>query len=130
MMEVIQSDFERTISETNEAEKAAEQEHLAFMTESKSSEAEKVMARDQKQKLKDEADTNYDAASDTLTAESGKLASSLKELMELKATCVDTGMSYADRVAMREQEIASLKKALCILGAYAEYGPDGLADAC
>merc|ERR1719316_1414024 len=38
MMEVIQSDFERTISETKEAEEQAEQEHLAFMTESQKSE--------------------------------------------------------------------------------------------
>jgi len=39
-------------------------------------------------------------------------------------------MSYAERVARREDEIASLKKALCIFGAYSEYGPDGLADKC
>merc|ERR1719247_3225697 len=90
MMEVIQSDFERTISETKKAEAAAE---------------------------------------DEMSSQTKILVTSIKELMELKEACVDTGMSYTDRVAMREQEIASLKKALCILGAYAEYGPDGLADA-
>jgi len=65
-----------------------------------------------------------------LSSQTKILVTSIKELMELKPVCVDTGMSYADRVAMREQEIESLKKALCILGAYAEFGPDGLADAC
>merc|ERR1719272_2548274 len=130
MMEVIQSDFERTVSETRKAEAQAEDEHLAFMTESGKSLAEKTMASKEKTSLKDETDTNYNDAEDNMEAQSKILVGSIEELIELKATCVDTGMSYADRVAMREQEIASLKKALCILGAYAEYGPDGLADAC
>merc|ERR1719162_1761589 len=130
MMEVIQSDFERTISETKEAEAAAKQAHLKFLTETGMSLAEKTMAEKEKTSLKDETDNKFDDAEDDMTAQSKLLVSSIKELIELKAQCVDTGMSYADRVAMREQEIASLKKALCILGAYAEYGPDGLADAC
>jgi len=130
MMEVIQSDFERTISETQKAEAAAKKDHLEFMTETSKSLAEKNMASKEKTKLKDESDENIGDANESLTAQTKILTTSIKELIELKAACVDTGMSYADRVAMREQEIASLKKALCILGAYAQYGPDGLADAC
>jgi hypothetical protein len=130
MMEVIQSDFERTISETNKAEKAAEDDHNKFMTETSMSLAEKNMAKKEKTSLKDETDNNFNDASDSLDSQTKILVTSIKELLELKQACVDTGMSYADRVAMREQEIASLKKALCILGAYAEFGPDGLADAC
>ena len=34
---------------------------------------------------------------------------------ELHGACVDTGMSYAERTAQREQELEALKKALCIL---------------
>jgi len=130
MMEVIQSDFERTISETKQGEAAAKKEHLEFSTETGKSLAEKTMAQKEKQSIKDETDTNQNDAEESMTSRSKILVASIEELIELKATCVDTGMSYADRVAMREQEIASLKKALCILGAYAEYGPDGLADAC
>jgi len=130
MMEVIQSDFERTISETKKAEADAKREHLEFMTESKKSEAEKEVALNEKSRLLDEAVGRYNEADADMDAQSGLLSSSIKELLELKKACVDTGMSYADRVAMREQEIASLKKALCILGAYAEFGPDGLAGAC
>merc|ERR1719182_193065 len=130
MMEVIQSDFERTISETKQAEAESEQDHLAFMTESGKSKAEKDMAVKEKKRLDGETSTSFDDAEDSLSAQTKILVSQIQQLIELKAACVDTGMSYADRVAMREQEIASLKKALCILGAYAEYGPDGLADAC
>jgi len=54
----------------------------------------------------------------------------LKELQQLKPACIATGMSYADRVARRRDEIDALQNALCILEAYAEYGPDGAAKAC
>merc|ERR1719454_1424615 len=130
MMEVIQSDFERTIAETQKAEKQAEQDHLEFMTETGKSLAEKNVAKKEKTKLKDETDQNISDANEELDSQSAILASQIKQLIELKAACINTGMSYADRVAMREEEIAALKKALCILTAYAEYGPDGLADAC
>jgi hypothetical protein len=130
MLEVIESDFVRTIKETQKAEDQAEEDHLAFMTETGKSLAEKTMAKGQKTKLKDESSSNFEDTEDSLDAQSKILVTSIKELIELKAACVDTGMSYADRIAMREQEIASLKKALCIFGAYAEYGPDGLSDAC
>jgi hypothetical protein len=130
MLEVIQSDFERTITETQKAEKIAAKEHMDFMTESGMSLAEKTMATKEKTKLKDEADENFNDAEDELASQTKILVASIEELMELKKACVDTGMSYADRVAMREEEIAALKKALCILGAYAQYGPDGLSDAC
>merc|ERR1719316_423626 len=44
MLEVIASDFTRTIEETQASEKAAEKEHLQFMTESSMSLQEKKMA--------------------------------------------------------------------------------------
>merc|ERR1719301_193110 len=44
MLEVIQSDFERTITETKKAEAAAEQQFLEFMTETGKSLAEKTVA--------------------------------------------------------------------------------------
>jgi len=130
MMEVIESDFVRTIAETKKAEDSSEQEHLEFMTKSGMSLAEKKMATKEKTRLKDETDSNFNDAEASLGSQTIILTTSIQELMELKPTCIDTGMSYVDRVAMREQEIASLKKALCILGAYAEFGPDGLSDAC
>jgi chromosome segregation ATPase len=130
MLEVIASDFERTIKETGEAEKQAEQDHLEFMTESGKALAEAEVAQKEKTKLKNETDENLAAASEDLNAQMVILTTSIKELIELKATCIDTGMSYDERVARREEEIEALKKALCILNAYAAYGPDGLKDAC
>jgi len=45
------------------------------------------------------------------------LDDALKGVEELKPMCIDNGMSYADRVAKREEEIAALKKAMCQLDA-------------
>merc|ERR1740138_751501 len=45
------------------------------------------------------------------------LDKSVQELIELQPACVPKVESYEERVAKREQEIESLKKALCTLDA-------------
>merc|ERR1719436_1871148 len=130
MLDVMKSDFTRTITETEKAERQAQQDHLEFMTESGKSLAEKEESEKQKEDQKDDTVDKLGQADDNLQAQTGILTTSLKELLELKPTCVDTGMSYEERVALRENEIESLNKALCILERYAEYGPDGAAEGC
>merc|ERR1719375_1932742 len=57
---------------------------------------------------------------DSLVAEQSLLDKAIQELQELVPSCIETGMSYEDRVAKREQEIDSLKDALQVL---CEEGP-------
>merc|ERR1719281_356161 len=130
MLDVIKSDFIRTISETEKAEAQAEQDHLKFMTETGVSLAEKTMAEEQKTKQKDDAEAKLESADTDMGSETELLMTAIKELIELQPACVDTGMSYEERVARREQEIESLKKALCILESFAKYGPDGAGGEC
>jgi hypothetical protein len=130
MMEVLESDFQRTITETEKAEAEAEQEFLEFMTETGKSLAEKETAHTQKDKEKTTAVEELSTAEDDLVTNNEVLQTSIKELLELKKACIDTGMTYDERKAAREEEIEALKKALCILDNYAEYGPDGAADSC
>eukprot|EP00747_Dinoflagellata_sp_TGD_P153254 gnl/TRDRNA2_/TRDRNA2_177377_c6_seq33.p1 gnl/TRDRNA2_/TRDRNA2_177377_c6~~gnl/TRDRNA2_/TRDRNA2_177377_c6_seq33.p1 ORF type:complete len:174 (-),score=65.84 gnl/TRDRNA2_/TRDRNA2_177377_c6_seq33:130-594(-) len=130
MMDVIKSDFERTISTTEKAEKQAEDDHMKFMTETSVSLEEKKMAEEQKTKYKDDAEATLESATTDMDQQTELLVTNIKELIELQPACVDTGMSYEERVARREQEIDSLKKALCILSAFAEYGPEGAGDKC
>jgi uncharacterized coiled-coil DUF342 family protein len=130
MLEVIQSDFVRTIKETQKAESEAEEAYLELTTDTGKSLAQKEMAQGQTKKYHDSTEIKLEKDNESLTAQVTILKTSIKELLELQPACVDTGMSYADRVGKREQEIGSLKKALCILEAYASFGPDGLADAC
>jgi len=130
MLDVIKSDFTRTISATEQAEAGAAKDHLEFMTETGMSLAEKTMAEKEKKKYLDDTNEMLEKSDDRLSDESEILKTSLKELMELKPTCIDTGMSYEERVARREQEIEALKKADCILSSYAEFGPDGVGNEC
>jgi len=125
MLDVIKSDFERTISETEKEEAEAEKEHLEFMTKTGVSLAEKKMAQEQKTKYKDDAEEQLEDATESLNDNTEILSKAIAELLDLKPVCVDTGMSYEERVARRQDEIDALNKALCILKAYAEYGPDG-----
>jgi hypothetical protein len=125
MLDVIKSDFERTIKETNKAEKTNEKEYQNFMTESGKSLAEKNMAHEQKTKQKDNAIEEYESAEQDIESQTDILRIAIRELLELKPTCIDTGMSYEERVARREDEIESLKKALCTLNASEDFGPEG-----
>jgi chromosome segregation ATPase len=128
MLEVIESDFERTITETEKAEQQAQQEHLEFMTETGKSLAEKEVAESEKTKQKDDAESKLQDDKDSLVEQTDILKTSVEELIQLHGACVDTGMTWEERIAAREDEIEALKKALCILEAYEKYGPRGIGD--
>jgi hypothetical protein len=128
MMDVMKSDFMRTVAETEKAEMDAERAHMAFMTETGRSLAEKQTAASETLTYKDNAMSKLASADEDLQQRIALLQASLQELLDLKAVCIDTGMSYGERVANREEEIDALKKALCILDSYAKYGPGGAGD--
>jgi len=130
MLDVIKGDFKRTISETTKAEAQAVADFNEFMTETGKSLAEKNTAEGQATKLMGEAVQKLSDDDEALTSQTGLLTSAIKELIELQPACVNTGMTYQDRVANREQEIAALKQALCILGSYQQYGPTGVPTEC
>mmetsp|Transcript_18919 Transcript_18919/g.35300 ORF Transcript_18919/g.35300 Transcript_18919/m.35300 type:complete len:494 (+) Transcript_18919:2-1483(+) len=130
MMEVIKSDFQRTITETQNSEAIAEQEHYEFMTQTGASLKEKETAIDQFTLQFNDASDKYTAADTSLSSQMVILGTAVEELIQLKATCIDTGMSYDERVLRREDEIASLKQALCILNAYKDFAAGGQPDNC
>jgi len=118
MLEVIQSDFVRTIDTTKATEKQQAGDFLEFSTVTESSIAEKKSSISQYDgelvEQKNEIADNNENLSASLTA----LDHAVTELVELHAACVDTGMSYEERVARREDEISALKDAFGILDNY------------
>merc|ERR1712113_541768 len=80
MLDVIKSDFERTISETEKEEAEAEKEHLEFMTKTGISLAEKEMA--QEQKYKDDAEDQLEDATESLNDNTEILSKAIAELLD------------------------------------------------
>merc|ERR1719437_269994 len=97
MLEVMKSDFIRTITETQKAEVIAEQDHLEFMTESGKALAQKEEAFAQKGEQKQDVLIKYQDTESLHVAASDKLQGALRELLDLKPACVNTGMKYEDR---------------------------------
>jgi len=115
LLEVIKSDFERTIRNTKASEKEAAADFVKFDRVSKAD----MGGKDTKMNLDIEdlatTDTNIAKTLEDLTNAQGLLDKALKEIEALKPMCIDTTMSYEKRVELRDQEIAALKNALCIL---------------
>jgi len=129
MLEVVKSDFRRTVVETQKAEAQAKQDHLVFMTETGKSLAKKNTAKEEKGRQKTSAVEKLEEDEGELQSQVAIVEGTVKELLQLKEAC-ETGMSYEERVARREDEIAALKKALCVLSNYEQYGPDAAASGC
>merc|ERR1719343_1823006 len=115
MLEVIKTDFERTIRVTEADEAKAHADFVLFDRASKSDISGKEMKKTlDEQDLKTTKATIAQKMND-LQAAMDRLDAALKVIEGLKPTCIDTGMSYEERVSKRDEEIAALKKALCIL---------------
>jgi len=114
-LQVIKSDFERTIEQTGRDESDAEDTFNNFKSETEGTVSEKEdLVKTKRGEVAEETSNRSDAQVDqkehyTLKGES------LDELAKLKPACVSTGSSYTERVMRREQEIESLKNAYIIL---------------
>jgi len=115
LLEVIKSDFERTVRNT---EKSEEEAAAAFVLFDRTSRAD-IKGKETKAELEGE---ELDATKTTIQKKMSDLDSAqtlldaaLKTIEDLKPMCIDMTMSFADRAAQREEEIAALKKAMCYL---------------
>merc|ERR1712232_769860 len=112
----MQSDFARLEAETESAEASGAAEYKSFMQdslidkESKDTDVKRKtsMIEDQKR------DLNF-SQNDALPGTQEELDAAMHTYDKLKPSCVDTDVSYEDRVARRKEEIDSLKEALKIL---------------
>jgi len=115
MLEVIQSDFERSVAQTSDAEAKSHRDFINFDRATKVSIAEKETGKEQAETDLKSIKIALEEGMTDLKDTQKLLDETLKELEELNPQCVDTGMSYEERVAAREEEISALKKALCML---------------
>jgi len=115
MLEVIESDFARLESDTKASEATAQKEYDSFMTDSKVDKTSKATSIEHKNaKHQDETQALQEKRND-LEGTQKELDAALAYFDKLKPSCVDSGVSYEDRVARRKEEIESLQEALKIL---------------
>merc|ERR1719456_1794847 len=115
ILETIKSDFERTVSETEAAEKQSYRDFVAFSKDTKASKAAKETGLTQTNGEITMTSGNLQASLEDLKQQQELLDTALKALEALRPACIDTGMTYEERVARREAEIEALKKCIEVL---------------
>eukprot|EP00440_Ansanella_granifera_P030267 gb/GFBE01032886.1/.p1 GENE.gb/GFBE01032886.1/~~gb/GFBE01032886.1/.p1 ORF type:complete len:723 (+),score=308.40 gb/GFBE01032886.1/:1-2169(+) len=115
MMEVVQSDFKRAVEETEAAEEKAEEEFTKLKQDSKADIAGKSTTKKLDEEEVEVTLNDMKSSKAELTATMDLLDGALRTLEDLKPQCADNAMSYEERKAKREQELASLKTALCTM---------------
>jgi hypothetical protein len=114
-LEVILTDFARLESETTTAEATEVEEHKKYMFASEKDKALKENEKGHKESKKSDKESSLHSTEEELKATQEQLDAAAAYYEKLKPTCVDSGITYEDRVKRREEEIQSLKEALQIL---------------
>jgi len=122
MLEVIRSDFERTIVQTQQAEKQAEQEFQKLEGALLASSAEKTVVLQDREKALNASEVADADSRKSMQQHQSMLDKELQELEALRSACSAGGLSPEEKKAKREQEIESLHSVLCILGSHATGG--------
>eukprot|EP00747_Dinoflagellata_sp_TGD_P156888 gnl/TRDRNA2_/TRDRNA2_177696_c3_seq3.p1 gnl/TRDRNA2_/TRDRNA2_177696_c3~~gnl/TRDRNA2_/TRDRNA2_177696_c3_seq3.p1 ORF type:complete len:729 (+),score=267.17 gnl/TRDRNA2_/TRDRNA2_177696_c3_seq3:96-2189(+) len=115
MLEVILSDFERTLDTVKSTEDDAQSQFETFESETEADNKAKQDDVDSKEGRVSEINDTLLTLEEENSDAQKKLDGALAELEKLKPMCVSGEETYAERVAAREQEIAALKEAMQIL---------------
>merc|ERR1719247_1329046 len=116
MLEVILADFSRLQTETSSSEAEAADQFDKFSSDTSAVIASKQETSADKGKLKARKEKALVEVEKDIRATQEELDSANDYNDKLKSSCVDAGVSYADRQQRRQAEIDSLKEALRILG--------------
>lgn len=115
MLEVIQSDFARLEAETTASEAQSQKEYDTFMSDSAVDKAQKNKDIEHKTTKKQNQQQNLQEKKGDLEGTQKELDAALAYYDKLKPSCINSGVSYEDRVARRQEEVESLQEALRIL---------------
>jgi len=114
-LQVIAADFSRLESETTTDEQTEQEEYEKLMFESKKDKALKENSIGHKTEKITSQKSALASTKEELKTVQEELDAAMAYYEKLKPTCVDTGITYEERVKRREAEIQSLKEALKIL---------------
>merc|ERR1719456_1947502 len=104
MLEVVESDFARLLSETTAAESEGSKEFKQFSDDSAADKATKTQSMKAKTKERTKKETSMGNAKKDLAGSQEELDAALAYFEKLKPSCVDAGESYEERVQRRKEE--------------------------
>mmetsp|Transcript_116682 Transcript_116682/g.238673 ORF Transcript_116682/g.238673 Transcript_116682/m.238673 type:complete len:698 (+) Transcript_116682:88-2181(+) len=114
-LEVILTDFTRLEAETATSEAMELEQYKKYMFESKKDKALKENEKGHKSAKKSDKETALSTTEADLKTTQDELDKAVVYFEKLKPTCVDSGITYEERVKRREAEMQSLQEALKIL---------------
>lgn len=114
-LQVILSDFARLEAETASAEATEADNYKNFMFETKKDKALKENEIGHKENTKVNKESDLHSTQRELKSTQEQLDGAVSYYEKLKPTCVDSGITYEERVKRREEEVQSLQEALKIL---------------
>merc|ERR1719188_2980413 len=115
MHESILSDFANVESETKSAEASDQKTYDEFMTESKKTKSVKTKKIEMDEVDKASAESKLAEDTKDLKATQDELLAADRYYEKLVPQCIDQGVTFEERTAQREAEIASLREALKLL---------------
>jgi len=115
ILQVIQSDFERTETTVTEQEQEAQAEFEEFETDIKADSAAKQADIELKEGQITDLEEDLVGFKDSKNDAETSLELAEEELEKLTKMCVEGEETYAERIAKREEEIEALKQAMEIL---------------
>lgn len=115
LLEVILSDFERTLSTVTKEEETAEADFEKFKETNEADTAEKTTSVQEKETTVSDIEDELLQLADDLKDAKKQYDLALKELEVLSKQCVEGEETYEERVEKRNKEIEACKQALAIL---------------
>jgi len=114
-LEVILTDFTRLESETATEENQEADEYKKYMKDAEMDKALKENEKSHKEDKKTDKEGELQTTKDDLKTTQKQLDAAMTYYEKLKPACIDSGITYEERVKRREEEMQSLQEALKIL---------------